>query len=301
MWPELMPLADWKETAETVHRWLQIIGKVRLGHAPWVNHSWHVALYPTARGLTTSLMFDGERGFEIALDFTDHRVSIATTDGEGEGFPLEPMAVADFYGRLFAALEKLGIPARIRTMPVEIPDPVERLDRDRQHASYDRDAIHRFWLAVVQAKRVFEIHRARFIGKVSPVHLFWGAFDLAVTRFSGRPAPVHPGGAPHCADWVMQEAYSHEVASAGFWPGVGLGEAAFYAYAYPEPSGFRQHPVEPKAAYYHDELRELILPYEAVRTAADPDAALLSFLESSYRAAADLGGWDRAALEREPA
>jgi hypothetical protein len=298
-WPEL-PLEPWQETCETLHLWTQIVGKIRLAQMPWVNHSWHVPLYVTARGLTTSLIPYGPRGFEVEFDFADHRLRIASTDGGRRAFELEPMSVAAFHREIMDALGGLDIPVRILPRPVEIPDPVQRFPENEKQASYDAEAVERFWRALLQVHRVMTDFRARFLGKVSPVHFFWGAFDLAVTRFSGRTAPKHPGGAPNCADWVMEEAYSHEVSSAGFWPGAGLGEAAFYAYAYPEPDGFRKHAVKPEAAYYSEQLGEFILPYEAVRTAGDPDGALLDFLQSTYEAAADLAGWDRNALEMDP-
>jgi hypothetical protein len=281
-----------------VHRWLQIVGKIRLVSSPWTNHSWHVPFYVTAQGLTTSLVFQGSLGFQIDFDFIDHSLQISTTGGDRRSFGLQPMPVASFYARTLHLLRELGIEISIWPVPVEIPDPIEAFPDDVSHAAYDREAIARLWQAFVQVKRVCDDFRARFIGKVSPVHLFWGAFDLAVTRFSGRTAPRHPGGAPHCADWVMQEAYSHEVSSAGFWPGAGLGEPAFYSYAYPEPAGFAERRVEPEAAYYHTGLREFILPYAAVAASASPDAALLSFLQSTYDAAADLASWDRPSLER---
>jgi hypothetical protein len=293
----LRPLAEWQDTCETVHMWSQIVGKIRLGLAPWINHSWGSALYVTTRGLTTSPIPHAKCSFAIDFDFVDHRLCISTSGGGGRSFELKPMTVAAFYRETMDALRELGIDVAIFSRPVEVVEAI-RFEDDDRHASYDADAMHRFWLALVQVERVFTQFRARFIGKVSPVHFFWGAFDLAVTRFSGRPAPKHPGGAPNCADWVMQEAYSHEVSSAGFWPGTGLGEAAFYAYAYPEPNGFRSHPVEPAAAYFHEALGEFILPYEAVRTANDPTQALLAFLQSTYAAAADRAHWDRAALER---
>jgi hypothetical protein len=232
----------------------------------------------------------------MTFDFIDHRLRIETAGGERRSFVLAPMSVADFYRNVMRSLAELGVGTRIWPRPVEIPDPITPFPADEAHASYEPDAVQRFWRALVQIQRVFTDFRAHFIGKVSPVHFFWGAFDLAVTRFSGRRAPKHPGGAPNCADWVMEEAYSHEVSSAGFWPGSG--EAAFYAYAYPEPEGFRDYAVQPPEAYYHEALREFILPYETVRTADDPDAALLAFLQSTYEATADLAGWDRQALER---
>lgn len=297
-WPLLPPFDAWQPTIETVHRWLQIVGKIRLALTPWINHSWHVPLYVTACGLTTSPIHHGSRSFQIDFDFVDHRLCIETADGERRSFALEPMTVAAFYERIMRLLDELDLAVRIWPSPVEIPDPIERFPDDHRHGSYDAAAVGALWRALVHVDRVFTAFRARFIGKVSPVHLFWGAFDLAVTRFSGRTAPTHPGGAPNCADWVMREAYSHEVSSAGFWPGTGLGEPAFYSYAYPEPAGFAARPVQPAAAYYHPELRELVLPYDAVRTAADPDAALTTFLQSSYESAAELAAWDRAALEQ---
>ena len=297
-WPKL-PLEQWQDTYETLHLWSQIVGKIRLSQMPWINHSWHVPLYVTSRGLTTSLIPHGTRGFEIDFDFSDHRLHIGTSEGERRSFSLKPMSVAVFYGKVMQALSELEMEVRIWPMPVEIPDPIQSFPKNETQASYDSEAVKRFWRALVQVHRLFTDFRARFIGKVSPVHFFWGAFDLAVTRFSGRTAPKHPGGAPNCADWVMEEAYSHEVSSAGFWPGAGLGEAAFYAYAYPEPDGFSEYPVRPEAATYHKELGEFILPYEAVRTADEPDNALLDFLQSTYEAAADLAGWDRVGLERK--
>jgi len=299
-WPELPPLAGWLDTLETLHRWSQIVGKVRLALTPWTNHSWHVPLYVTASGLTTSLVYHGTRAFQIDFDLLEHRLQIGTSHGERRSFALEPMPVAVFYAKTMQALRELDLDVHIWTMPVEIPDPVELFPDDRRHAAYDREPVVLFWQALLQVNRVLAAFRARFVGKVSPIHFFWGGFDLAVTRFSGRAAPRHPGGAPHCADWVMQEAYSHEVSSAGFWPGPALGEPAFYSYAYPEPDGFKERTVRPAAAGYHETLREFVLPYEAVRTAPDPDAALLEFLQSTYEAAADLAAWDRSALERTP-
>ena len=297
-WPSL-PLDRWQDTYETLHLWSQIVGKIRLSQMPWLNHSWHVPLYITVRGLTTSLIHYKTRAFEIEFDFHDHVLNIVTSEGDHRSFSLESMSVANFYQKTMQALDELGIVVRIWPMPVEIPDPVQIFPENEEHASYDREYAERFWRALQHTHRVFTAFRARFIGKVSPVHFFWGAFDLAVTRFSGQTAPKHPGGAPHLANWVMEEAYSHEVSSAGFWPGSGLGEAAFYAYAYPEPDGFRKFAVRPDAAYFHEELGEFILPYEAVRMADDPDAALLDFLQSTYEAVADLAGWDRSSLERK--
>jgi hypothetical protein len=297
-WPRLPPVREWQATLETLHRWVQIVGKIRLAQTPWINHSWHVPLYVTPSGLTTSAIYHGARAFEIELDFVDQRLRIRTSDGGGSALPLEAMSVADFYRRVLESLDELDVGVHIWPMPVEIPGQVEPFSGDHRHAAYDPEAAARFWRALLQSNRVLTAFRARFIGKASPVHLFWGAFDLAATRFSGRTAPRHPGGAPHCADWVMQEAYSHEVSSAGFWPGPELGEAAFYSYSWPEPPGFRERAVRPDAARYHEGLGEFVLPYEAVRTASDPDAALLDFLQSTYEAAAELAGWDRAALER---
>ncbi|RJP52002.1 MAG: hypothetical protein C4583_07625 [Anaerolineaceae bacterium] len=297
-WPRL-PLEQWKDTYETLHLWSQIVGKIRLSRMPWINHSWHVPLYVTAHGLTTSLIPYGIRSFEIDFDFIDHRLHIVTSGGERRSFTLKPMSVATFYQKMMGVLSELDIEVSIWPMPVEIPDPILPFHENEEQAAYDSEAVERFWRALLQVHRVFTDFRVRFIGKVSPVHFFWGAFDLAVTRFSGRTAPKHPGGVPNCADWIMQEAYSHEVSSAGFWPGAGLGEAAFYAYAYPEPNGFSEYPVLPDAAYYHKDLREFIIPYEAVRTAKEPDTILSDFLQSTYEAAADLAGWDRSTLERK--
>jgi hypothetical protein len=290
-------LEAWKDTYATLHMWTQIVGKVRLVQTPWLNHSWHVPLYVTGRGLTTSPIPHGQRTFEIDFDFVDHRLAILCSDGATRGFGLRPYAVADFYAELFANLGALGLHVKIHTMPNEVPDGIP-FEQDRQHASYDPAWANRFWRVLVQADRVFKDFRTRFIGKASPVHFFWGSFDLAVTRFSGRPAPPHPGGVPHMPDWVAREAYSHEVSSAGFWPGGGpVPEAVFYSYAYPELPGYSGATVRPGAARYEGTLREFVLPYDAVRTAASPDTALLEFLQSTYEAAANLGRWDRAALE----
>ncbi len=295
-WPELPALEEWQDTLTTVHLWTQMVGKIRLALGPWVNHSWGSALYVTTRGLTTSPIPYQGRTFTIDFDFVEHRLRIALSDGSGAAFDLRPMTVAGFHRELFDTLGESGIEVRILARPVEMAEAI-RFEQDTRHRSYDADAIHRFWLALVQADRVFKRFRAGFTGKVSPVHFFWGAFDLAVTRFSGRTAPRHPGGAPNCADWVMVEAYSHELSSAGFWAGPGLGEAAFYSYAYPSPAGFAGHPVKPAAAYHHPGLGEFVLPYRAVQSSEAPDAALMAFLESAYEAAADLGKWDRRALE----
>ncbi len=296
-WPAL-PLAPWQDTCETLHLWTQIIGKIRMKTTPWINHSWHVPFYLTGRGMTTSLMPHEAGGIEIEFDFVDHRVLFSTIKGERRSFALRPMSVADFYEKTMRYLRELDHPVKIWTQPVELPDPVLHFSDDLTHASYDAGAVARFWRVLLEIQRVFLHFRARYIGKVSPVHFFWGAFDLAVTRFSGRAAPKHQGGVPNCADWVMEEAYSHEVSSAGFWPGAGLGEAAFYAYAYPQPEGFENWSVHPESAYYHEDLGEFVLPYEAVRTARDPDQALLTFLQSTYDAAAELADWDRENLEK---
>ena len=299
-WPVLPALQDWKETFTTVHMWSQVVGKIRLALAPPLNHSWGSVLYVTTRGLTTSPIPYGSRSFAIDFDFVDHLLRITTSEGKAQSFSLGPMSVADFFAKTMNALHELNVEVHIFTRPVEVAEAI-RFEKDHQHASYDAEPVQRFWRALLQAQRVFTEFRARFIGKVSPVHFFWGGFDLAVTRFSGRTAPKHPGGIPNCADWVMQEAYSHEVSSAGFWPGSGLGgreEAAFYSYAYPQPAGFSDHAVLPKAAFYHGSFGEFVLPYEAVRTAENPDQTLLAFLQSTYEAAAVLSAWDRASLER---
>lgn len=299
-WPVLPALSEWEATCTTVHMWLQIIGKIRLVQSPWINHSWGAALYVTPQGVTTSLIPHAGGAFSIDMDWTAHVVRIQTVHGETRTIALRPMPVADFYETLMQALERLGVPVQIMARPVEVEEAIPFAE-DTTHAAYDAEAMHRFWKALVQADRVLKSFRASFVGKASPVHLFWGAFDLAATRFSGREAPAHPGGVPNCADWVMQEAYTHELYSAGFWPGSGVGEAAFYAYMYPEPDGFQATDVLPDAAYYHRDLGEFVLPYEAVRTAPDPDAALHAFLQHTYEAGATLGEWDRAHLEREEA
>jgi hypothetical protein len=295
-WPEL-PTAAWRETYATLHLWTQIIGKIRLARSPWLNHSWHVALYVTARGLTTSPIPDGVRIFQINLDFIDHTLRISTSDGATRRLALAGLSVARFYSAVMAALAELGIHIAIDDMPNELPDPI-RFSEDDQHASYDPEAVQRFLQILVSADRVFKQFRTGFLGKASPVHFFWGSFDLAVTRFSGRRAPRHPGGVPNLSDAVACEAYSHEESSAGFWPGSGaIDYPAFYSYAYPEPAGFRSTQVRPDAAFFSETLGEFILPYDAVRTAADPDRALLEFLQSTYEAAANAAKWDRDALE----
>jgi len=295
-WPELPELSDWEETFNTLYHWTKIVGKIRMENMPWVNHSWHVALYVSSRGLTTSLIPHQNGGFEIEFNFVDHRLEIKTVSGQQISFALEPMSVADFYDKIVEGLQRLGIDCDIYTKPVEMPGTVSHFHENTQHDAYDKKAVHRYWLGLTNTHRVFTQFRSRFMGKVSPVHFFWGAFDLAVTRFSGREAPTHPGGAPNCADWVMEEAYSHELSSAGFWPGTGLGKAAFYSYAYAEPEGFQTASIEPDDAYYHEELGEYVLDYEDVRKAANPDEFLLRFLQSTYEAAAKNGNWDLEAL-----
>jgi hypothetical protein len=300
LWP---PLAyePWRATLETLHMWTQIVGKVRLARAPTANHWWHASLYVTARGLTTSPMPAGAGTFEITFDLLADRLLVETSGGATRVLELAPRTVADFYHELMDTLRGLGLETRILARPVEVVEAIP-FARDTVHASYDAEAVRRFFAVLVQAARALAEFRCGFVGKASPVQFFWGSFDLAVTRFSGRPAPLHPGGAPNVADWVMQEAYSHEVSSCGFWPGgEPLPEPVFYAYGYPEPDGFARARVRPAAARYHEVLREFVLPYEAVRAAAQPAADVLAFCESTYEAAAELGRWDRAALERRSA
>jgi hypothetical protein len=294
VWPAL-PLAAWQDTFQTLHLWTQIVGKVRLTFSPHVNHWWATTLYTTPRGLTTSTIPYGTRLFEIAFDFLDHTLRIQSSDGASRAMGLYPRSVADFYRELLALLRAIHLEVTINPLPQEIANPIP-CDEDHEHAAYDAAAANRWWRALVQSDRVLQQFRARFLGKCSPVHFFWGGFDLAVTRFSGRRAPQRPG-----ADFVTREAYSHEVSSCGFWPGTPGGpvqEAAYYAYMAPEPDGFSAASVQPDTAVYNKELGEFILPYEAVRTAADPDATLLAFVQSTYAAGADLAGWDRANLER---
>jgi hypothetical protein len=296
MWPAL-PYEAWKDTFATLHLWTQIVGKVRLAQTPWINHSWHVTLYVTPRGLTTSPIPYSEREFQIDFDFIDHALLIQTSDGETRRLALEPRSVAEFYDALMAALAEAGIHVRIYGRPNEVANPIP-FREDRAHAAYDADYAQRFWRVLLQADRVFKQFRTRFGGKVSPVHFFWGSFDHAVTRFSGRTAPPHPGGIPNLPDAVTREAYSHEVSSAGFWPGgSGVDYPAFYSYAYPAPAGFATTPVRPEAAFFHKQLGEFILPYDAVRTSETPDSMLLEFLQTTYEAAANAAKWDRAALE----
>ena len=267
---------------------------------PWVIHGWHVTLYVTTSGLTTSPIIDGDRYFQIDFDFTEHRLRIRTSNAEQQSFKLEPMTVADFYTQIMRALANLGIDVEINTLPNEVPAPI-RFEDDRVHASYDADAVNRYWRALLQIDRVCKYFRACFVGKCSPVHFFWGSFDLAVTRFSGQGAPEHPGGVPNLPDSITREAYDQQLSSAGFWPGGGpIDYPAFYSYAYPAPEGFEKSKVQPSEAFFDAGLVEFILPYDAVRTAADPDAALLSFLQSTYEAAAIAAGWDRENLERDP-
>lgn len=296
-WPELPASALWP-TLETLQLWTQIVGKVRLSQTPWLNHGWHVTLGVTARGLSTGLIPHGAVDFEMEFDFIAGTLVIRVSDGGERRVALRPGAVADFYAQVMAALAALGVACRIDRTPDEMTEATP-FPEDRRHRLYDPEVARDYWRALVQVDRVFNRFRTRFLGKCSPVQLFWGAFDLAVTRFSGRRAPLHPGGVPNLPDDVTREAYSHEVSSAGFWPGDPGREPSFYAYAYPAPPGFDQATVAPAEAHWDAALGEFILPYEAVRTAADPDAALSAFLQTSYEAAADLGGWDRAALECE--
>ena len=299
-WPAL-PFDAWSDTCATLHMWLQMVGKIRLVQSPWVNHSWHAPLYLTARGLTTSPIPYGAHAFQIDFDFIDHALCIEKDDGLSTTMKLEPRTVAEFHGELFEKLREVGLDLEIHTTPSEIPDAIP-FDEDHEHASYDADYANRFWRLLGQADRVFKEFRARFIGKCSPVHFFWGSFDLAVTRFSGNAAPEHPGGVPNFPDWVAREAYSHEVSSAGFWPGGGgIDYPAFYSYAYPAPDGFGAAKVEPGGAFFSEQLGEFLLPYDEVRQASSPDDALLDFLQSTYEAAADLGRWPRATLERTEA
>lgn len=295
VWPDL-PYSEWRETAATLQLWTQIVGKIRLMLTPWLNHGWQVALYVTARGLGTSPIPIGNEVLEIEFDFIDHQLAARTSRGEQRQLPLQPQTVADFHAGVLGMLHGIGIAVRINDMPSEIANPI-RFSQDRAHAAYDAAATRRFWRALIQVDRVFKLFRTGFLGKASPVHFFWGSFDLAVTRFSGRAAPLHPGGVPGLPDAVTREAYSHEVSSAGFWPGnEAFPQAAFYSYSYPEPAGFRDRPVTP-GARFDTALGEFVLPYETVRVAENPDALLLDFLSTTYAAAAEAGGWNRAALE----
>ena len=297
-WPSLR-VEDWEDTRDTLHMWAQIVGKVRLAKAPMVNHWWQATTYVTPRGLTTGAIPDGSRAFDMEFDFCAQELTIQVEGGDQRAVALEPKTTAQFYSETMAALDELGIEVSIRPVPVEVEQAIP-FPEDTLHASYDAEAARLFWGQLVQADRVLREFRTRFAGKVSPVHLFWGAMDMAVTRFSGRRAPRHPGGAPNCGDWVMVEGYSHELTSAGFWAGGG-GEGHFYSYAYPEPGGYRDHPVEPAAAHYSQDAGQYLLGYREVRESADPDATLLAFLQSTYEAAADNGeGWDREALDYRP-
>lgn len=296
-WPELN-WDEWKDSCATFHLWTQVIGKVRLVRSPWVNHSWHVPLYLSSRGFTTSVIPHEEQTFEIDLDLIDHELIISASSGQRESFSLEPMSVARFYERLLETLDRMKLSVEIHAMPNEIAEAVPFPEDDR-HAAYDADQIQKFWRACLSIDTVFKEFRARFIGKSSPVHFFWGSFDLAVTRFSGRSAPPHPGGFPNLPDWVAREAYSHEVSSAGFWPGgEQFPQAIFYSYAYPTPEGFSEARVRPDEAFWTDEMGEFVLPYAAVQGADSPEDKLMEFLESTYEAAANLAEWDRDALER---
>jgi hypothetical protein len=291
LWPTL-PYDAWKDTYATLHMWTQVVGKVALAQAPPLNHSWSIAMQVTPRGLSTRTLPYRDRSFAIQFDFIDHQLVIAASDGETRMLPLRPQTVADFYHEVMATLEAMRLPVKIWPMPVEVPDPI-RFDQDTVHHSYDAEAANRCWRILLQAARVLTVSECSFVGKASPVHFFWGAFDLAATRFSGKLAPPREGPA------FMREAYSHEVISHGFWPGGGpLPEPVFYGYAVPEPAGLKEAIVKPGATYYHRDLGEFVLPYEAVRTAASPDEALLSFVESTYDRAATLGGWDREALRK---
>lgn len=295
-WPDI-PYLPWRETCKAFHLYTQIVGKYRLARTPWINHSWHATLYVSARGLSTSIIPDGPGGIEITFDLIDHALVGAAADGRTECFALAPMSVAAFHTRFRALIDALGGTSEFDGRPNEVADPIPFID-DRAERPYDRDAVMRFFQALVQIDRVLKQFRTSYLGKVSPVHLFWGSFDMAVTRFSGRRAPLHPGGVPALPDEVTREAYSHEVSSAGFWPGGGaIDVPAFYSYAYPAPNGFSEARVAPEAAYYSTVLGEFLLPYDAVRQAKDPEAMLLAFLESTYAAAAKLGGWDRHELE----
>ena len=295
-WPDI-PFEPWKDSCTTLHLWMQIVGKYRLSRTPWINHSWQATFYVTSRGLTTSLIEAGSHSVQFDFDLIEHRLIGSSTDGSTASFALEPMTVAEFYDRFLALTDELGVRIEIHGTPNEISDPIP-FAKDTKHASYDADAVHRFWRALVQIDRVFKCFRTGFLGKVSPVHLFWGSFDLAVTRFSGRVAPMHPGGIPGLPDVVTREAHFHEVSSAGFWPGGGPVEyPAFYSYAYPTPAEFSVQPVAPAEAFFDQKAGEFLLPYSVVRNAPDPDQMLLSFLETTYDAAARLGRWNRAELE----
>ncbi len=297
LWPAL-PQTAWTDTCATLHMWMQIVGKIRMALTPPINHTWHVTLYPTARGITTSLMPYQDRTLEIEFDFLEHILRIDASDGSSKRILLEPMSVAEFYRSLMNALNSIGMPVRIWPSPCEVADPIP-FGQDLTHKSYDPAYAQRFWRVLLQSTRVFTIFRARFSGKVSPVHLFWGALDLACTRFSGRVAPPH-SSMPGLPDRITRDAYSHEVSSCGFWPGAPGVEAFFYSYAYPEPPGYAQFSIQPAAAKYDAAFGEFVLPYEAMRQSDDPDAALLAFLQSTYDAACTCAHWDREALAYTP-
>ena len=297
IWPAL-PQAAWSETCATLQLWMQIVGKVRLALMPPINHTWHVTLYPTVRGLTTSPMPHGTRMLQIDFDFIEHVLVLETSEGGRRTLPLKPMTVAAFYQQVMAALDDLHTPVRIWHMPVEVAQPIP-FEMDHTHQAYDPEYAQRFWRILLQTTRVFNIFRARFIGKVSQIHLFWGALDLACTRFSGRLAPEHPG-VTGLTDRVTRDAYSHEVSSCGFWPGAPGMEPLFYSYAYPQPPGYAESSIAPTQAFFDSKLGEFVLPYEDVRRSADPDSVLLQFLQSTYEAAANSAGWDRGALEVAP-
>jgi hypothetical protein len=298
LWPPL-PLDEWRDTYATLHMMTQVVGKIRLACAPMVNHWWQTTLHVTARGLTTAAMPHGPLTFQIDFDLVDHALRVRVSDGKERSIALGARPIAEFYGEVMETLGSLGVPVRIWPRPVEVEDAIP-FDQDFQHSTYEPEQARRFGQVLRQAHQALAEFRSGFVGKCSPVHFFWGSFDLAVTRFSGRRAPEHPGGVPNLADWVTREAYSRECSSCGFWPGGGaVQEPAFYAYAYPEPAGYRDHPVRPAEAYYHEEMREHILPYEAVRRAADPDRMLREFFQSSYEAAAEAGGWNRSELEQD--
>lgn len=295
-WPEI-PFSEWQDTCLTLQLYTQVVGKVRLTLTPWINHSWQVVLYTTGRGLTTSPIPHPNQDFQMDFDFVDHELVIAAADGTLKRLKLRPQSVAAFYQEVMDTLKAMDLEVEIDTMPNEFPDPIP-FDQDQSHDSYDAGAANRFWRALLSSHRVFTEFRSGYVGKVSPVHFFWGSFDLAVTRFSGRKAPLHPGGVPGLSDEVTREAYSHEVSSAGFWPGNGaLGAPTYYSYAYPTPEGFGEFTIAPDSASFNKELGEFILPYDEVRKAIDPEATLLEFLESTYRAAAELAHWDRKNLE----
>jgi hypothetical protein len=295
LWPEL-PWRDWEPTITTLHMWSQVVGKVRMALAPPLNHWWHVALYVTSRGLTTSPIPYRGRMFQVDFDFVDHRLDIADTTGRSRTIPLEPQSVAAFHRQFMAALHGLAIDVRVSTKPVEVAEAIP-FEADERHASYDASHAHAFWRGLLQAQRVMEEFQTGFVGKRSPVHFFWGSFDLATTRFSGRAAPRHPGGAPNCPAWVMEEAYSREESSIGWWPTSDGPGPFFYSYTYPEPEGFRNAPVDPTVAFFDGKFGEFILPYDTIRRAPDPDRAAREFFQAAYEAGANLGGWDRPMLE----